>query len=75
MNISLPQPLCYARRNRLASQHFHPHNREAGLPDMTINAHAISGLDPGAVPGGSTIIAQISFQSGFDGAEIGSTDV
>lgn len=25
------------------------------MPDMTINAHIISGLDPGAVPGGSTI--------------------
>ena len=32
----------------------------AGLPDMTINAHVISGLDPGAVPGGSTISAHRS---------------
>ena len=31
--------------------------RIAGLPAMTINARVISGLDPGAVPGGSTTIA------------------
>ena len=41
---------------------------------MTINAHVIHGLDPGAVPGGSTIIALI-MTSYSDGAEIGSTDV
>lgn len=32
----------------------------AGLPDMTINARVISGLDPGAVPGGSTISSHSS---------------
>ena len=32
-----------------------PYIDGAGLPDMTINARVISGLDPGAVPGGSTI--------------------
>ena len=32
----------------------------AGYPAMTINAHVISGLDPGAVPGGSTISTKLS---------------
>jgi len=45
----------------------------AGLPAMTINAHIISGLDPGAVPGGSTTNRPNASVS--DGAEIGSTDV
>jgi len=40
---------------------------------MTINARAISRLDPGAVPGGSTTKDEIDVLS--DGAEIGSTDV
>ena len=46
---------------------------------MMINALVISGLDPGAVPGGSTINSDLSryFRAVcvFDGAEIGSTDV
>jgi len=40
---------------------------------MMINALVINGLDPGAVPGGSTTKAQALRLS--DGAEIGSTDV
>ena len=40
---------------------------------MMINALVISGLDPGAVPGGSTINPHTV--RAFDGAEIGSTDV
>ena len=32
-----------------------PYMYRAGLPDMMINALVISGLDPGAVPGDSTI--------------------
>ena len=52
----------------------------ASLLAMMINALVISGLDPGAVPGGSTINSDLSqYISGvvcvFDGAEIGSTDV
>jgi len=38
---------------------------------MAINAPIISGSDPGAVPGGSTITP--SFEA--EGAEIGSTNV
>jgi len=38
---------------------------------MAINARVISGLDPGAVPGGST--KTLSFEG--HGAEIGSTNV
>ena len=53
-----------------------PYVGSVGLPTITINAHIISGLDPGAVPGGSTTKRQS--QGGLslsDGAEIGSTDV
>ena len=39
---------------------------------MAINALAIDGSDPGAVPGGST---KSPIVCGTDGAEIGSTDV
>ena len=38
---------------------------------MDINAHVITGSDPGAVPGGSTKITSL----GDHGAEIGSTNV
>ena len=38
---------------------------------MDINALVISGLDPGAVPGGSTTLPSFAEQ----GAEIGSTNV
>jgi len=51
-----------------------PYISRAGLPAMTINAPVINGLDPGAVPGGSTIRAW-EFPSLYNGAEIGSTDV
>jgi len=40
---------------------------------MMINALVIHGLDPGAVPGGSTI--NLHCVKVYDGAEIGSTDV
>ena len=39
---------------------------------MAINGHVISGPDPGAVPGASTMT---SFAAGFCGGETGSTDV
>ena len=54
-----------------------PYIKGAGLPAMMIKALAISGLDPGAVPGGSTISTHFPIlgASVFDGAEIGSTDV
>ena len=39
--------------------------------NMAINAHGISGSDPGAVPGGSTKHPSL----GANGAEIGSTNV
>ena len=43
---------------------------------MAINGFVISGLDPGAVPGASTMIPQIGHDpAGFCGGEIGSTDV
>lgn len=40
---------------------------------MTINARVINGLDPGAVPGGSTTTGFA--EAGSEGAETGSTDV
>jgi len=42
MDLPLPFSICA------------PYIIYVGLPTMTINAHVISGLDPGAVPGGST---------------------
>jgi len=41
---------------------------------MDINALAISGSDPGAVPGGSTKSVSVA-RYVVDGAEIGSTNV
>lgn len=50
-----------------------PYIKGASLLAMMINALVISGLDPGAVPGGST--KSTHSVSVFNGAEIGSTDV
>ena len=50
-----------------------PYIKRASLLAMMINALVINGLDPGAVPGGSTI--NLHSVKVFDGAEIGSTDV
>ena len=44
----------------IAYSSFYAHIHLAGLPDMTINAHVISGLDSGAVPDGSTISSHFS---------------
>ncbi len=65
-------------RSDLEIKALSAHMLRAGLPDMTINAHVISGLDPGAVPGDSTIkLSPVSTDGRglFSGVEIGSTDV
>ena len=59
--------------NTLLSATIRAYIGRVGQPTMEINAHVISGLDPGAIPGGSTKFSRVI--GGLSWGRSASTDV